>query len=186
MSWSVVSAAEVAPQRWKNGGGLTRELLAWPHPADWALRVSVADIEASGPFSAFDGVQRWFAVLQGDGVRLYDYELRVGDELLSFDGALGPDCELIGGTTRDFNLMHRRGKGQLRVRPADQALLPQASDGGRAAWLGLFTASGGLLEHGARAMPLAPLSLAWCEEPASQSCVFTGEGAAWWIEWMPA
>ena len=46
---------------------------------------------------------------------------------------------------------------------------------------------GGLLEHGARAMPLAPLTLAWCEEPAAQSCVFTGPDAsgshAWWLSW---
>src|SRR6218665_1188986 len=83
MSWSVVCANDVAPQRWKNDGGWTRELLAWPHPADWALRISVADIEADGPFSAFEGVQRWFAVLAGAGVRLYEYELRAGDELLA-------------------------------------------------------------------------------------------------------
>ena len=46
---------------------------------------------------------------------------------------------------------------------------------------------GGLLEHGARAMPLRPMSLAWCESPASQSCVFNGgeagEGQAWWMQW---
>ncbi|MDT9001547.1 HutD family protein [Paucibacter sp. APW11] len=182
MSWSIISAENVAPQAWRNGGGQTRELLAWPHAHDWVLRVSVADIEADGPFSVFEGVDRWFAVLQGEGVRLYDYELRVGDELLHFDGKLAPDCELLGGTTRDFNLMHRRGKGTLRVQPATHALLPQA---GQAQWIGLFTAKGGLLEHGARAMPLRPLSLAWCEAPAAQSCIFEGEGAAWWMEWLP-
>lgn len=181
MSWSIICAEDVSPQRWKNNGGWTRELLAWPQAAGWSLRLSVADIEADGPFSKFEGVDRWFAVLKGNGVRLYDYELRVGDELLHFDGALGPDCELLGGLTRDFNLMHRRGSGQLRVTPASTAIRPS----GR--WVGLFTGRGGLLEHGARAMPLRPMSLAWCETPASQSCVFNGgeagEGLAWWMQW---
>jgi len=33
---------------------------------------------------------------------------------------------------------------------------------------------------------LRPLSLAWCETPAAQSCVFSGEGAAWWMSWSEA
>ncbi|HEU6455884.1 MAG TPA: HutD family protein, partial [Roseateles sp.] len=53
MSWSKVSAADVQPQAWKNQGGTTRELLAWPHAHDWALRVSVARVDRNGPFSAF-------------------------------------------------------------------------------------------------------------------------------------
>lgn len=186
MSWSIISAEQVQPQAWRNGGGQTRELLAWPHAHDWALRISVADITRDGPFSAFPGVQRWFAVLQGMGVQLFEYEMRVGDELLRFDGALAPDCTLIKGPTRDFNLMHREGRGRLQVEPATHALLPQGSAGGKAAWVGLFSAEGGLLTHGARAMPLRPLSLAWCEAPAVQSCDFVGEGAAWWMQWEPA
>jgi environmental stress-induced protein Ves len=178
MSWSIISADQVAPQRWKNNGGWTRELLAWPHPAQWTLRISVADIEADGPFSAFEGVQRWFAVLSGHGVRLYDYELHPGSEILSFDGALAPDCELVEGPTRDFNLMHRRGQGRMQVQAADEPLAPPLGQ-----WLGLFSAAGGTLVHGGRRMPLAPLSLAWCEQPAAQPLSFEGQGGAWWMSW---
>jgi environmental stress-induced protein Ves len=180
MSWSVISAADVTPQPWKNGGGQTRELLAWPHLADWVVRVSVADIEADGPFSVFDGVQRWFAVLSGKGVRLYDFELHVGSELLSFDGALAPDCELVDGPTRDFNLMHRRGKGRLQVHAASEAT---AAPGHLVA---LFSAEGGTLNHGGRLTRLAPQSLAWCEDPAPQPLRFEGQGGAWWISWSDA
>jgi uncharacterized protein len=180
MSWSVICANDVAPQRWKNNGGWTRELLAWPRLTDWVIRVSVADIEADGPFSAFDGVQRWFGVLSGKGVRLYDFELHVGSELLSFDGALAPECELVDGPTRDFNLMHRRGKGQLQVRAADEAMAAQ----GRL--VALFTAEGGTLNHGGRLTRLAPQSLAWREDPAPQPLSFEGPGAAWWISWSDA
>ena len=55
---------------WRNGGGRTRELLAWPHASEWLVRVSVAEIEADGPFSAFAGIDRCFAVLSGAGLVL--------------------------------------------------------------------------------------------------------------------
>ena len=67
---TLVLGADIAPQRWRNGGGWTRELLAWPDAAGWQVRLSVADVERDGPFSAFPGVQRWFAVLEGEGVEL--------------------------------------------------------------------------------------------------------------------
>lgn len=177
MSWSRISVADIRPQRWRNGAGDTRELLAWPHVRDWALRVSVAEIDADGPFSTFAGTERWIAVLAGQGIRFFEWEQRRGDELLAFDGALAPACELIQGPVQVLNLMHRRGRGVFRVEPAAHALLPNS------AWVGLFSEAGGLLEHGARAMPLAPQTLAWCEAPAPQSCVFTGEGQAWWLSW---
>lgn len=180
MSWSVISAEDVAAQPWKNGGGQTRELLAWPHLSDWIVRISVADIERDGPFSAFDRIERWFAVLQGEGVRLGDLDLRTGDGLHQFDGALAPACSLLGGLTRDFNLMHRRSRGQMQVLPAAQDLAPRA---GQAQWVGLFSAEGGRLIHGGRAMALKPLSLAWCESPTAQLCQFEGTGAAWWMVW---
>ncbi len=66
----VICAGAVAPQAWRNGGGQTRELLAWPAQGPWRLRISRADIDADGPFSAFPGVTRWFTVLQGAGVAL--------------------------------------------------------------------------------------------------------------------
>ena len=64
---NVVRAATIEPQRWRNGAGLTRELLAWPEPRDWQLRISVADIREDAPFSAYPGVDRWFAVVDGAG-----------------------------------------------------------------------------------------------------------------------
>ena len=166
--WQLVSALEVDPQRWRNGGGWTRELLAWPAD-DWVVRLSVADIEADGPFSAFDGVQRWFGVLQGAGVRLLGTELRLGSGLLSFDGALAPHCQLIDGPTRDFNLMHRRGRGRVKL---GEPTLPVD-------WIGLFTAEGGVLNE---SIKLPPFSLAWAEAPLQ--CKFDGNG--WWMSWSEA
>lgn len=134
MNWHLVSLESVAPQRWRNGGGFTRELLAWPAAADWRIRMSVADVEAAGPFSRFEGVERWFAVLEGAGV-----ELRVDGKTHRIDRASGPfrfdggadvDCALVAGATRDFNLMAAPGtatmtkvRGSLAVRTSAPALL---------------------------------------------------------------
>ncbi|MCH7343741.1 HutD family protein [Pelomonas sp. CA6] len=183
MSWIHLSAAQVAPSPWRNGGGQTRELLAWPHAQDWTLRISVADITADGPFSSFPGVDRWFAVLSGDGVDLQGQVLRPGDPVFAFDGERAPGCRLLGGATQDFNAMHRRGAGRFELRPATEALVPRCD------WLGLFTEEGGSLNHGGRARALPPRTLAWCEKPAAQPCRFAsthgrgGPGAAWWLIW---
>ena len=58
----LIAAASVAATPWRNGGGRTRELLVWPSAQDWRLRLSLADIEHDGPFSAFPRITRWFAV----------------------------------------------------------------------------------------------------------------------------
>lgn len=73
-------------------------------------RVSVAHIDASGPFSDFAAYQRKMLLLRGAGL-----ELRFGDgtrktlrkvgELAEFDGALSAHCELLQGPCVDLNLM---------------------------------------------------------------------------------
>ncbi|MDP3170391.1 MAG: HutD family protein, partial [Polaromonas sp.] len=47
----MIPLEDVAPTPWRNGGGVTRELIAWPTPQDWDWRISVAEIEKDGPFS---------------------------------------------------------------------------------------------------------------------------------------
>lgn len=111
MNWNIVQLADVSPSPWRNGGGVTRELLAWPDSADWVWRMSVAEVAASGPFSRFDGVRRWFAVLGGAGVRLtidgHSHDLTSDSAPLCFDGASTVHCQLLDGATQDFNLMLR-------------------------------------------------------------------------------
>jgi uncharacterized protein len=116
---NVVHLADCPFVPWRNGGGRTRELLAWPSALDWLLRVSVAEIEADGPFSAFDGIERCFAVLGGAGVVLSlpqgEVRLTPRDGALSFAGEAAPMCRLIDGPTRDLNLMARRGAGRASM-----------------------------------------------------------------------
>jgi environmental stress-induced protein Ves len=120
MTWHTIHLADVQAAPWRNGGGVTRELAAWPPQGEWVWRMSVAVVAASGPFSRFEGITRWFAVLRGAGVVLSvhtpsdsaeagagQHRLTVTDEPLCFDGGLATDCQLINGPTQDFNLMVR-------------------------------------------------------------------------------
>lgn len=131
----LVRLQEAPAQPWRNGGGVTRELLAWPAPqtqrahsarsvdnAGWAVRVSVADITQDGPFSAFPGIDRCFTVLEGAGVVLTlhgsDLRLRPDSDPLAFDGADAPGCRLVNGATRDLNLMVRQSAGRAWMQRA--------------------------------------------------------------------
>ena len=141
-----VRLADVAAEPWRNGGGTTRELLAWPQPAEWQLRVSVAEIERDGPFSPFDGVDRWFAVVEGAGVELAwasgTRTLRPGAAPLQFAGEAAPACRLLQGPTRDLNFMHRRGAGVASMRPA---LAGSRAEGGLR-WRALYVADEALID----------------------------------------
>lgn len=109
---------------WRNGGGRTTEIAASPRDADlasFAWRVSIADIERDGPFSAFPGVDRTLVLLAGHGMRLVGangaLELRAPLDAVTFAGEDPLDCALAAGPTRDFNLMVRRqsARGTLDV-----------------------------------------------------------------------
>jgi environmental stress-induced protein Ves len=117
MNWQLVALAAVAAVPWRNGGGGTRELLAWPTPGDWQVRLSVADVAADGPFSNFAGSERWFAVLEGEGVTLRldgaSHVLRAASDPFRFDGAAPVHCSLLAGATRDFNLMAPPGRSRM-------------------------------------------------------------------------
>lgn len=109
-----IEASGVAPVPWKNGGGVTRDLA---QGRGW--RLSLADIDRDGPFSDYPGVERFFAVVSGDGVELTfgdrRHRQRTGQEPLRFDGARGPHCRLLNGATRDLNLLLSNGtRGTMR------------------------------------------------------------------------
>ena len=141
----LIRAEQQVPQPWRNGFGRTRELLAHPTRANWRLRVSLADIDADGPFSSFPGVQRWFAVAQGAGVTLRflngEHRAFLGDEPLCFDGEAAPLYSLIDGPTRDINLMVREGIGTMRLVQAKKKWDEKFDE------RGLFTICAGMLHQ---------------------------------------
>jgi len=96
---------------WKNGGGITHEAIRVPLTGDAFLwRVSVAQIDSSGPFSDFAGYDRKMVLLRGRGIALKfgsgdRRTLRSVGDWVEFDGALSTHCELLDGPCMDFNLM---------------------------------------------------------------------------------
>ncbi|MBQ4703087.1 HutD family protein, partial [Escherichia coli] len=45
----LISAMDKPLQPWRNGGGVTRQLLAWPDDENWLLRISMANVSQDGP-----------------------------------------------------------------------------------------------------------------------------------------
>jgi environmental stress-induced protein Ves len=162
-------------------------LLAWPDAADWKLRISMADITADGPFSAFPGVERWFAVVVGKGVVLgsggAERRILPGDAPVVFDGAAAPDCRLIDGATRDLNLMIHGGYGGMR------ALEPNVSWNEGFRVRALFTAVPGRWSDGVSGRDLPEHTLLWDDAATGVAWKFepghVAQCAGWWLGYTP-
>lgn len=116
----IIRLADCPPRPWKNGLGRTRELAVHPPGAgmdDFLWRVSVAEVESAAPFSAFPGIDRVIALLDGDGftMALDDgraHALTMPCAPFAFPGEARVAVTLAGGPSRDFNLMLRRGRAR--------------------------------------------------------------------------
>ena len=181
---NAVALSDARPQPWRNGGGRTRELLVWPDAADWALRVSVAEIDRDGDFSAWPGIDRWFAVVRGAGVGLAlpqgDLVLDGRSAPLAFAGEAAPGCRLIDGPTQDLNLMIRRDRGTGDLRRAHAG----SRATGIADWRALYTADALTLEIDGATMPVPADTLLWVAHDEPIGWQVLDEGArAWWLSW---
>jgi environmental stress-induced protein Ves len=70
LSSRVIPATEYRRERWRNQLGWTREILRLGDAEQWALRLSIAEIEQDAAFSAFPGIDRELVLLRGNGMRL--------------------------------------------------------------------------------------------------------------------
>jgi environmental stress-induced protein Ves len=123
MAFVVHRGTDYRRMRWKNGLGETAEVAIAPDGAtleafDW--RISMARVEADGPFSPFPGIDRTLSILQGDGLRLAP----AGREAVTlgpksapcgFAGDLVCGAALMGGAVTDLNVMTRRDRYWHRV-----------------------------------------------------------------------
>ncbi|EYF07300.1 HutD/Ves family protein [Chondromyces apiculatus] len=143
--------------RWKNGLGWTTELAVHPAggaPFDW--RVSIAEVDSDCDFSPFPDHDRTLLVLDGEGMELHFDQaapslLRGRGSAATFSGDWSARCRLLGGPTRDFNVITRRAVYTHEAafhREGDAvALLPAHGD------LWLIHALGGALQlDGAQAI----------------------------------
>ncbi|MFF0064829.1 HutD family protein [Streptomyces sp. NPDC005279] len=117
MTARVLRAADRTAVPWKNGGGVTREITASPEGApmdafDW--RISLADVGADGPFSAFPDVDRTLTVVEGAGMDLTVGGRRtLADEPYrpyDFPGDEETEGRLLGGPVVNLNVMRRRSR----------------------------------------------------------------------------
>ncbi|WP_405808926.1 HutD family protein [Streptomyces sp. NBC_00210] len=146
MTPRVLRAADRTAVPWKNGGGVTREIALSPegasmHDFDW--RISLADVAADGPFSAFPGIARTLTVVEGAGMDL----TAGGQQVLAaeryrpydFPGDVETGGRLLAGPVVNFNVMYRGGRtaaltsvvrgGLLVVVPAGSTVVIVALDG---------------------------------------------------------
>jgi environmental stress-induced protein Ves len=116
VSVQVLRAAGYRRMRWKNGGGWTSELAAFPggaHAAAFDWRISIAEVDSDGAFSLFAGCDRHIALLDGIGMELrFDdgAALRLDQRLrfAMFAGEAAVHGRLLSGPVRDFNVIVQR------------------------------------------------------------------------------
>jgi uncharacterized protein len=172
--------ADLLAQPWKNGGGVTREIVSWPPGStvshfDW--RISIAHIASSGLFSIFPGVDRVITLLEGAGVALKAVDGSVNHRLdqplwpFAFKGEVPMQADLLGPDCHDFNVMTRRSACSASVQVLNRsARLPSGSHGLLLACCGQWEANGQTLAAGE--------GLWWHDEPNPWALTAQSEDAA--------
>lgn len=121
----LIRVAQRPTTAWRNGGGRTRVMAQGPPtagPDDVAWRLSVAEVERPGPFSAFPGLHRQLIVAGEEPLTLVidGSRSRLGPgSVVAFDGAASVSCELTGGPVTAVNVMTRPATVTAQVAFAD-------------------------------------------------------------------
>lgn len=129
----IIEPAAWVSQPWKNGAGTTHELVRWPEDGPFAVRISVAEITAPAPFSAFTGYQRWLYLLDGGPVTLAiegtDQVLAAAGDGVAFAGEARVAATTVARASRDLNFMvaaDHAVRCEIVRGPARQALAGRA------------------------------------------------------------
>lgn len=177
-------ANEYRRLRWRNGLGWTREIHAASRGAGegWDWRLSIAEIEADGPYSVFPGVQREQVLLAGEGLAL---DFGDGPERVlapphgrqRFSGEAAVQARLRAGRVEVFNLMWQDGRvaPQLWHRPLVGSMLLFVDPG--AAWV-VHVLAGQATVGGDHALPLLEMgdSAMLEADAARRRCLIEGAG----------
>lgn len=177
----VIHSTDYRRERWRNQQGWTREILRLGDNDDWALRLSIAEIEQDSDFSAFPGIERELVLLHGNGVRLcFDNGDRVDllppHQRLRFPGEAKIRGELVDGPTHDFNLMWQRERlhAELLHRPLVGPMLFFTEP--TVAWAIHLLAGHAEFESDAELAPLAAGDTAWLAAGARSRHALHGAG----------
>lgn len=122
----LLRAADHRELRWKNGLGVTTEIMISPPGAaldDFDWRVSIARVLTDGPFSIFGGIDRQLIVLDGRMTLAVEgrqpIELTRDSPALSFPGDVPARATLAKSPLIDLNVMTRRGRFLARIERAE-------------------------------------------------------------------
>ncbi len=118
---TLLPAVERAKVPWKNGGGVTQTVAAFPEdagPDAFMWRVSIAEVRTAGPFSAFPETDRHLSILEGTlqlDVAGQSSTLSAASEGLAFRGDVAASGTPVDGPVLDLNVMTRRGRYRAEV-----------------------------------------------------------------------
>lgn len=126
-SSTIVSFARSASSSWKNGLGKTTELAIHPPGAgsdDFEWRVSIAQLDASAPFSVYPGIERCLAVLQGEMAMVRQSQpplpmpvtLTPNSQPIRFSGSDLVEGQVLRGPVLDFNVMCKASHWRATLR----------------------------------------------------------------------
>jgi uncharacterized protein len=128
--------------RWRNGRGLTRELVCEPERGDWHWRLTVATSATPAPFSAYPGIERELLLLRGESLELRFRDAGVTRLVPGERARFAGENAVVGvptaGATEQLNLMWRRdlvtaetgvGAGPLTLAPATWVVVHALASG---------------------------------------------------------
>lgn len=110
MTFRVIAQDAWRAQPWKNGAGITHEIWRCPDRDDYDVRVSIAEVTQSGPFSRFPGYRRWSFLVGPAPIELvYEQtrELVAPGEHVELAGDAEITATLRAGATRLLNVLAR-------------------------------------------------------------------------------
>jgi environmental stress-induced protein Ves len=120
----IIRFADLKPEPWRNGGGVTRQIAGHPgtasgpggvsgHDGGWDWRVSIAEVSKAGDFSPFPGMERVLTVVEGELLLLTvdgaEHPLEKY-RAFRFSGEASTTCALPTGDVRNLNVITRAGK----------------------------------------------------------------------------
>ncbi|HEV3245823.1 MAG TPA: HutD family protein [Beijerinckiaceae bacterium] len=119
----ILRAGQHRRMPWKNGGGETTEIIAFPEGVgldEFEWRISMARVAMDGPFSRFPDVERTLCVIEGEALALTiagkpEVVLTQVSAPFGFPGDVAVTSRLAKGPITDLNVMTRRGRWSHKV-----------------------------------------------------------------------
>lgn len=184
MTLRIIRNADYRRMPWKNGGGVTTEILVHPAGAsveDFDWRISMATMATDGAFSSFANIDRTLSVIEGNGINLAVAghgmtALTRASAPFSFPGDVPAGATLIEGPILDLNVMTRRGrfKHEMQRLPITLPIALSAQSGER---IILLRGAAAEIRHKAEIAETADGDTIWLGQNADTSITITPRAA---------